>query len=45
MAEVNVVSARYRNWSELNSHFTDRRTDLYDLYLGYDPESKRKAKP
>jgi predicted amidohydrolase len=44
LAEVNVVSARYRNWSELNSHFTDRRTDLYDWYLGYDPETKRKLK-
>ena len=42
MAEINVVSARYRNWSELNSKFTDRRTDLYDMYLGYDPVTKKR---
>jgi len=43
-ADINVVSARYRNWSELNSHFTDRRTDLYDLFLGYDAQTRKKMK-
>ena len=44
MAEINVASARYRNWSELNNHFTDRRTDLYDMYLGYDSQTRKKMK-
>jgi len=44
IAEINVVSARYRNWSELNSHFTDRRTDLYDMYLGYDAQTRKKMR-
>jgi hypothetical protein len=44
MAEINVAAARYRNWSELNNHFTDRRTDLYDMYLGYDSQTGKKAK-
>jgi predicted amidohydrolase len=42
MAEINVVATRYRHWSEFNHPHTDRRTDLYDTYLGYDPETKNK---
>jgi N-carbamoylputrescine amidase len=38
MAEINVSLARYRHWSEFNNPLTDRRTDLYDEYLGYAPE-------
>lgn len=41
ISEINVVAARYRNWSDLNSHFTDRRTDLYGMYDGYNPETKK----
>ncbi len=40
MAEINVMLARYRHWSEFNNPLTDRRTDLYDMYLGYDPETR-----
>jgi predicted amidohydrolase len=40
MAEINVMLARYRHWSEFNNPLTDRRTDLYDTYLGYDPETR-----
>ena len=39
MAEIDVVMARYRHWSELNDPMADRRTDLYDRMLGYDPET------
>jgi len=35
MAEINIVSARYRHWSLLNNPLTDRRTDLFDEFLGY----------
>ncbi len=42
IAEINVVAARYRNWSELNSKGTDRRTDLYDQFLGYNPATRRR---
>ncbi|MBI2963218.1 MAG: hydratase [Deltaproteobacteria bacterium] len=37
IAEINVSQARYRHWSEFNDPMTDRRTDLYDAYLGYLP--------
>lgn len=37
MAEINLMLARYRHWSEFNNPLTDRRTDLYDEYLGYIP--------
>ena len=37
MAEINLMLARYRHWSEFNNPHTDRRTDLYDEYLGYIP--------
>jgi hypothetical protein len=42
-AEINVVAARYRHWSELNNPHTDRRTDIYDEFLGYDPATREKA--
>lgn len=38
MAEINLMLARYRHWSDFNNPLTDRRTDLYDEYLGYDEE-------
>lgn len=38
-AEINVVKARYRNWTALANPFADRRVDLYDRLLGYrDPK-------
>jgi predicted amidohydrolase len=40
MAEINVMLARYRHWSAFNNPHTDRRTDLYDDYLGYFPEEE-----
>jgi len=36
-AEINVVQARYKNWTELSHKFADRRTDLYDKFLGHNP--------
>jgi len=35
MAEINLMLARYRHWSDFNNPMTDRRTDLYDEFLGY----------
>jgi len=44
MAEINVMQARYRHWSEFNNPITDRRLDVYDCCLGYDCErGKRKG--
>ncbi len=37
IAEINVLQARYRHWSEFNNPLTDRRSDLYDTFLGYRP--------
>ena len=37
MAEINLMLARYRHWSEFNNPLTDRRTDLYYEFLGYYP--------
>jgi predicted amidohydrolase len=34
-ADINVVEARYRHWTNLVNPFADRRTDLYDQFLGY----------
>lgn len=34
-AEINIVSARVRNWSRLANPITDRRVDVYDRMLGY----------
>ena len=42
-AEINVVAARYRHWSELNNPLADRRTDIYDEFLGYDPATREKS--
>ena len=39
IAEINVSQARYKHWSEFNNPMTDRRTDLYDSYLGYVPST------
>lgn len=45
VAEINVPdSKRAKIWTEHNNLFTDRRTDLYDAYFGYDPETGKKAK-
>jgi predicted amidohydrolase len=41
IGEINVIAARYRHWSEFNNPHTDRRTDLYDEMLGYDPETAK----
>ncbi len=44
IAEINLMDARYRHWSEFNNPLTDRRLDVYDHFLGYDPETgKRKS--
>jgi len=41
VAEVNVLDARRaKGWNRLNDLIKDRRTDVYDWMLGYDP-SKR----
>jgi N-carbamoylputrescine amidase len=40
IAEINVMAARYRHWSDFNNPHTDRRTDLYDEFLGYYPEDE-----
>ncbi|MHB1006054.1 MAG: nitrilase family protein [Chloroflexota bacterium] len=34
-AEVNIVSARIRDWGRLANPVTDRRVDVYDRMLGY----------
>ena len=44
LAEINLMEARYRHWSEFNNPLTDRRLDIYDLYLGYDPETGKKKR-
>ncbi|RMF93211.1 MAG: hydratase [Candidatus Schekmanbacteria bacterium] len=41
VAEINVMAARYKHWSEFNNPLTDRRTDLYDNLLGYRPPEKK----
>jgi predicted amidohydrolase len=43
-AEINLMHARYRHWSEFNNPLTDRRTDLYECCLGYDPETRKVKK-
>lgn len=40
MAEINLMLARYRHWSEFNNPMTDRRIDLYDEFLGYYPDEE-----
>lgn len=35
MAEMNLATARYHNWTALANPFADRRTDLFDSMLGY----------
>ena len=37
VADINVVQARYKHWTDLADPFADRRTDLYDKLLGYRP--------
>ena len=45
MAEVNVVQARYHNWTALANPLADRRVDLYDPMLGYrEPENAAAAR-
>jgi predicted amidohydrolase len=34
-AEINVVQARYENWTALANPLADRRVDLFDPMLGY----------
>jgi N-carbamoylputrescine amidase len=36
-AEINVVGARFKDWSRLANPISDRRIDLYDRFLGYKP--------
>jgi len=43
-AEINLSQSRYKHWSELASVLTDRRVDLYDELLGYNPLSQVKEK-
>jgi len=42
IAEINLMEAWYRHWSEFNNPLTDRRTDVYDSWLGYDPETGKR---
>ena len=35
LAEINLAQARYHNWTALANPFADRRTDLFDSWLGY----------
>ena len=35
LAEINPVEARYHHWTSLANPFADRRTDLFDSFLGY----------
>jgi N-carbamoylputrescine amidase len=45
-AEINVLEARYHNWTALANLFADRRTDLFDPMLGYrEPANARSAQP
>lgn len=39
-AEINLVQARYKHWTDLADPFADRRTDLYDRLLGYHPPQR-----
>ncbi len=39
-AEINLVQARYKHWTDLADPFADRRTDLYDRLLGYRPPQR-----
>ncbi len=34
-AEINLAQARYHHWTSLANPFADRRTDLFDAFLGY----------
>lgn len=44
VAEINLVQARYHNWTALANPFADRRTDLFDRMLGYrDPAASAAA--
>ncbi|MCP4630280.1 MAG: hydratase [bacterium] len=43
LAEINLMEARYRHWSELNNPLTDRRLDVYDTCLGYDPKTGKSS--
>lgn len=46
MAEVNLATARYHNWTALANPFADRRTDLFDSMLGYvDPDGPAAESP
>jgi N-carbamoylputrescine amidase len=40
--EINLMEARYRHWSEFNNPLTDRRLDIYDSYLGYNPKTGKR---
>ncbi|MBC8420771.1 MAG: hydratase [Desulfobacterales bacterium] len=44
VAEINVTDAHNsRYWTPYNNMFTDRRTDLYDAYFGYDPKTGKRV--
>jgi predicted amidohydrolase len=34
-AEINLTDARYTSWSKFADILKDRRTDIYDVILGY----------
>jgi N-carbamoylputrescine amidase len=42
ITEINLMEARYRHWSEFNNPLTDRRLDIYDSYLGYNPKTGKR---
>lgn len=45
-AQINVVQARYHNWTALANPIADRRVDLFDPLLGYrDPPRAADAVP
>ncbi len=45
LAEINVVQARYHNWTALANPLADRRVDLFDPMLGYrEPEEAPAAR-
>lgn len=43
-AEINILDARRKHWSSFAKVLADRRTDLYDEYLGYDISSRKSKK-
>jgi predicted amidohydrolase len=42
-AEINIVQSRYKQTSPLSDRMADRRSDLYDYWLGYYGPEKREG--